>query len=530
MASELTSDSALHGYLLILRRHLAWVTVPAFLGLAGGVAIPFAQPKQYSATAQILVQASGVAGIPGGSQSPVTPTDVQTLQQLVVSAPVRAAVSRRLGSAPAVTTSQIAQTNMIAVTATQREPAMAARLANAYARAFVSYQQTMAIKNLTNAEKQIRSQIRALSTQIQALHSSPRVAQVAALYNQETILKGQLAQLSVSGASQINSVELVTPATQPASPSSPGPLEDGALGLTAGLLLGICAAFLRSSLNDALDSKEVVERLAGWPVLVMVPAFTSWKKRNRALLVSQSSPTSPTAEAYRSLRTSLQFARQERSLRVLVVTSPSAGEGKTCTAANLGLAFAQAGERALIVSCDLRRPRVCEFFGLTEQAGLTSVLLQSQALADVVQPVPDQPNLWVLGAGPLPPNPAEVLNGTAVRDLFAQLPGQFDLVIVDTPPVLPVTDATILSAFADGVLLLAAAGRTRRGELRRAAEKLRQVHAPVVGVVLNEVTKQVGYDYGYSYGDNYGYRSLEPSLKRIRGNGHHASSRASDTQ
>jgi capsular exopolysaccharide synthesis family protein len=211
-------------------------------------------------------------------------------------------------------------------------------------------------------------------------------------------------------------------------------------------------------------------------------------------------PSSPAAESYRSLRTSIQFAGQEQQLRSVVVTSPGVSEGKTSTLANLGVVFAQAGERVVLVSCDLRRPRIGEFFGLDEEQGFTSVLAGQRTLEEAVLPVPGVDRLSVLPAGPVPPNPAELLNDTRTRDIFARLRKQFDLVLIDSPPVLPVTDAAILSQHADATLILAAAGQTRRADLHRAAEKLSQVGATILGIVLNKATRQTGHYYGYGYG------------------------------
>jgi capsular exopolysaccharide synthesis family protein len=228
-------------------------------------------------------------------------------------------------------------------------------------------------------------------------------------------------------------------------------------------------------------------------------------------VVSATEPTSPAAEAYRSLRTSLQFARQTQNLRTLLVTSPAAAEGKSSTLANLGAVFAQAGERVVLVSCDLRRPRLGRFFGLEEQLGLTTVLLGQRLLQEALQQVDGYQDLWVLGAGPIPPNPAELLSGSKTREIFAVLKENFDLVLVDTPPALPVTDAMVLSKYADGTLLVVAAGQTRRTELQRAAEKLAQVNAPVVGIVFNQVTRQTVYDGSHGYGYGYGYESYAPN-------------------
>jgi len=161
----------------------------------------------------------------------------------------------------------------------------------------------------------------------------------------------------------------------------------------------------------------------------------------------------------------------------------------------------------VLVSCDLRRPRLGKFFGLDEQTGLTTVLLGEERLEQVIQPVPGHEGLSLLGAGALPPNPAELLSSPAARQLFAALRQQFSLILIDSPPVLPVTDAVVLSKEADATLLVVAAGQTRGHDLQRAAEKLAQVNATVVGTVLNEVTRQNGYGHGYGYGYGYGYGS-----------------------
>jgi tyrosine-protein kinase len=502
--SELGTEPSFRAYLHVLRRRKWWVALIALLGLAASLALSLTSHKQYSATAQLLVQPSVSAASAGTAPQPVTQTDVATELQLVTSAPVVQAIRKKLGSAPAVTATQVGQTNVIAVTATSRVPSRAALIANLYANAFVQYRQQVATGSLASAEGQLKTQISALANQIKSLGRDPTTAAASALLNQEAVLKEQLAQMEVSGAANTGEVALVTPAQTPASPSSPKPVQDALLGLAAGFVLGLGAAFLRESLDDRLASKEAAERAGGAPVLAMTPLVSSGRRPDPTV-ATLAEPSSPAAEAYRSLRTSLQFARQERQLRMIVVTSPAVGDGKTSTLANLGVVFAQAGERVLLVSCDLRRPRIGEFFGLDERVGLTSVLLGDNTLEEVLVPVPGIDRLTLLPAGPILPNPAELLNGNRVRDIFNRLGGHFDLVLVDSPPVLPVTDAAILSQYADATLMLAAAGQTRRADLHRAAEKLDQVGTKLLGIVLNKVTRQTGREYGYGSGYGYGY-------------------------
>jgi capsular exopolysaccharide synthesis family protein len=242
-------------------------------------------------------------------------------------------------------------------------------------------------------------------------------------------------------------------------------------------------------------------------MLAAVPMVTSWRKRDRPLVVSLARPSSPATEAFRSLRTSLQFARAEHELRTILVTSPAASEGKTSTLANLGAVFAQAGQNVLMVSCDLRKPRLGQFFGIDESAGLTTAILGEDSVENLICRAPGTESLWLLPSGPTPPNPAELLNGARSQQIFAALRDRFDLILIDSPPILPVTDAAVLAKDADATLLVVAAFRTKSGDLLRASEKLAQVNARVVGVVLNEATRQAPGYYS-AYGTRQGYYGI----------------------
>jgi capsular exopolysaccharide synthesis family protein len=512
MSAEFGTDPTLRSYAQLVRRRKWWVIALALAGLGVSLAISLVEPKQYTATTQVLVLPTSQTGALGTAQVAVTPTEVQTMLQLVNSAPVTGRVRHQLGSAPAVTAAQVAQTNVIGINAIAAIPARAALIANAYAKAFVNDQRTTALDSLKTTEAQLRGQVKSVERQIKQLRrTSGTASEVTALVNQQAVLSEQLTQMQVNGSGDTGDLAIVTPAQAPTSPSSPKPVRDGLLGLVAGLILGLAAAFLRESLDDAVASKETAEEFGGATVLAAVPMVSSWKKRDRPLVVSLARPTSPAAEAYRSLRTSLQFARQDGDLHTILVTSPAASEGKTSTLANLGAVFAQTGLRVVLVSCDLRKPRLGKFFGLDEQAGLTTAVLGERPVEDLLQPVPGDDNLWLLASGQMPPNPAELLNGKRAQEIFATLRGLFDLVLIDSPPVLPVTDAVVLAKDADATLLVVAAGQTSRGNLQRSAEKLAQVNARVVGIVLNETSKQAsGYGYGYRYGYGGTYVSDQP--------------------
>ena len=508
-------EPTLASYLAVLRRRKWWVIAVIVLGLVASLGYSLTQPKAYSASAQLLFQPDNAVITANGSPEQITPTDVLTELQLVTSAPVKVAVARKLGNVPNVSAAEVGTTNIISVTATAANPARAALIANAYATAFVTYQRSVTISNLAAAETQLSRQIASIAAQVKSLQSNPAsAADVSALLNQEAALKEQLAQLQVNGAVSTGGIELVTPATAPSSPSSPKPSRDAILGFVLGLLLGIGLAFVIEHLDDAVHLKEEVERLTpGSRVLALVPMVSSWKNKDQAFAVTATEPNSVAGEAYRSLRTSLQFATLESHARVILVTSPGETEGKSATVVNLGVVLATAGERVAIVSCDLRRPRLGQFFGLDERVGLTTVLLGRCPLQEALQPVPGIDGLTILPSGERPSDPTGVLGSQQLAGVLSQLSSMFDRVLVDSPPLLPITDAVILSQVVDTTLLVVAAGQTRGRDLRRASEALSLVHAKTIGVVLNEVTKSTGYGYayGYGYGKRYGYGTYAPT-------------------
>ena len=288
MAALKPAEPDLRTYVRILRRRYYWVVAAVVLLGAGAYAYTKVQPKQYTASAQLLVQPTSGTLPSSGTQQVISPTDVLTELQLLTTAPVEAKVRAQLGSAPAVTASEVGATNVIEVSATSRSPKSAAKIANAYANAFVSYEQTVTSSNLTAAEQQLQSQIASIDAQVASLQGTSSTSpQIAALLTQETTLKEKLATLQVSGAVSGGGVEVVTPASAPTSPSSPQPVRDALIGIIIGLLLGIVLALLFDHFDDAVYSKEEAARLArDAPVLGVVPKFKSWKRRSDVVLAT----------------------------------------------------------------------------------------------------------------------------------------------------------------------------------------------------------------------------------------------------
>jgi polysaccharide biosynthesis transport protein len=507
------AEPTLISYLQIIRRRRWWVIVIGALGVALSLSVALTGQKQYAATAQLLVaQPGAISSVLGYSQAPVTSTDVQTELQLISSAQVQAEVRTTLGYVPSVSAAEVGQTNIIAITAVSPVPARAALVANTYAKAFVTARTAATSSNLAAAETELNGQVNVIATEIKHLPAKA-TEQLAALSSQESVLKGQLAQLQVAGSVSNTGLEFVAPAQAPTAPSSPKPVQDALIGLIAGLALGLGGAFLREKLDDSLTSGEAIERVTGAPVLANVPLVSSWRRKKAADMVANSDPTSIAAEAYRSLRTSLQFARQDRELRSFLVTSPNAGDGKTATVVNLGAVFAHTGEKVVMVMCDLRRPQLAAVpSGADGDADLSAVLAGRRSLEEALVPVPGTEGLWSLSTRTVTANPTELLNGRRMRDVLTQLSERFDVVLIDSPPVLPVADAMILTSHADAVLLVVASGRTRRADLRRASEKLAQGSAPVVGVVFNKAT--AGDDYGGRGYGGYGYPAKQNGRAR----------------
>ncbi|MGH2808084.1 MAG: polysaccharide biosynthesis tyrosine autokinase, partial [Actinomycetota bacterium] len=279
--------------------------------------------------------------------------------------------------------------------------------------------------------------------------------------------------------------DVLEAASTPEQPFSPDHPRNGALGLFAGAILGIGVAFIRERLDDRFRGRPDVERVLEAPVLATVPRFAHGKRFENSLPVL-SEPKGPASEAYRNLRTGFQFLASQRGYQTLLVTSPSAHEGKTSTVANLGVALSQAGRRVVIVSADLRRPNLERTFGAQNELGLSSWLLgEEDDLRKLVLEHPDIPNLSLMTAGRVPSNPAELLTSPRLRELIDRLTQYFDLVLFDSPPVLPVADAVILASHLDSVILIFDAASTGRNAALHAKEQIERVGGTIIGCVLN---------------------------------------------
>lgn len=283
-------------------------------------------------------------------------------------------------------------------------------------------------------------------------------------------------------------------------PMSPRPTRNLALALVLGLLLGIGAAMLRHVLDSKVRTKDDVEALKDDLTVIGGIPFDNDASQHPLLVLSD--PHSTRAEAFRSLRTNLRFVDASNHPRSIIMTSSLAGEGKTTTTANLAITLAEAGSTVCLIEGDLRRPKLLEYLGMEGAVGLTDVLIESADLTDVLQPF-GKHRLAVIGAGQLPPNPSELLGSDAMKDVLHKLEARFDYVLIDAPPLLPVTDAAVLTIIAGGAVLVVGSGLVTRDQVLTARESLKAVSGNLLGVALNRIPRssRVGgyYDYRYEY-------------------------------
>lgn len=287
----------------------------------------------------------------------------------------------------------------------------------------------------------------------------------------------------------------LTPATPASAPSSPSVRQNLALGILVGLAMGVGLAIVRESLDTKIRSDRDLASVTDRSVLGSIVFDPSTPSHP---VVMQNDPHSQRAESIRRLRTNLQFIDIANSPHSIVVTSSVPSEGKTTTVVNLAVALADAGSRVILVDADLRRPSVAKAMGLEGSVGLTTVLIGRAELSDVVQPW-NRTSLDVLTTGQIPPNPSELLGSRAMAALLEQLTQRYDVVLIDSPPLLPVTDSVILSKIAGGTLVIVGADRIHKDELRSALETLDAVDAHVLGLVLNKVEAREMSHYGYGY-------------------------------
>ncbi len=476
------------------------------------------QPPIYQSRVTIMVGRAIENPNPSGNDFWLTQQLANTYADIAKREPIKQATMAALGLTwlPEYTVRVVANTQLVEITVVDTSPprvqAVAAELASQLIR------QTPTSSNSETQQRQafINAQLNDLEIKIQEtqaeidkkqaeltdMFSARQIAdaqtQIAGLQSKLSTLQANYAALLTNterGA--LNSISVVEPARLPITPIGPNKLATILLAAAIGLGLAAGAAYLLEYLDDTLKNPDDVQKVLSLTTLGAVPQIEDAQAAGLAALTGGQSAA---AESYRILRTNLQFAAVERPLRALLITSPAPREGKSLTTANLAVALAQAGRRVVVVDADLHRPRQHRIFGLRNNIGLTTALLEARPnLADLLQETTVS-GLRVLTSGPLPPNAAELLGSTRMRDLLGELLDGADIVLLDSPPATALSDAAILSTQCDGVLLVLDSDSTRREIARRAVDGLRQVNARVVGALLNRMpTRGSGYYYYYYY-------------------------------
>jgi capsular exopolysaccharide synthesis family protein len=442
--------------------HKSWILIVAcvLFGIAASAAASIATTPKYVASTQLYVSVKAAAD--AGSGELVQGTSfarqaVTSYVDVVNSAIVLNDVIAELGLdltaaqlAPSIASSSPLNTVLIDVSVTNSDPALAAKIANSVGSNF----SRIVVDELEKPDGEAISPVK---------------------------------------------IETIQPAQVPTRPTSPNVPLNIALGLLVGLAVGIGIAVLRSVLDTRIHSLHDIELVTDTPMLGGINFDPDAKKRP---LVVHADPKSPRAESFRSLRTNLQFVNISGGPRSFVVTSSIPGEGKSTTTANLAIALAETGVRVALIDGDLRLPRLAHYMGLEGAVGLTDVLIGRAELADVLQSW-GRDKLVVLPSGRVPPNPSELLGSAAMSNLLDSLTAEFDVVLIDAPPLLLVTDAAVLSKLTGGALLVVASGRTKRNELASAVKALERVESSPVGVIITMLPTKGPDSYGYgqySYG------------------------------
>ena len=501
--TEQPSALPLRSALRAVRQRLWVVLLCLVLVPSTALAVSLLQQKEYTTTASLLFRDPQLDQKLFGStfvQSSTDPArEAATNVELVSLDEVALLTAKRLGRgltakevSDAVKIEAQGQSDVVSVAATARDPQFAAELANLFAGEYVRFRREADRSKIRDAARLVEGRSRSLSARERKAGPGQSLRQ-------------RLDQLDVLTSLQTGNAEVVEPARAPSDPSSPLPLRNGALGLVLGALLGLGVALLLDRLDRRLRDPGEIEETFERPVLA---ALQESRALNSADATMTTVPESE-REAFRMLRANLRYFSLSREIRSVLITSSGSGDGKSTVAWGLAQAAASTGSRTLLVESDLRHPSLGARYKLRSRHGLTSVLTGGIDRAGAINQIrlPTSPNdrglnhsMDVLLAGPLPPNPTDLVGSQPMADLIHEAERDYDLVVVDTPPTAIVSDAIPLVTMVGGVIVVSRLGKTTRDALRHLRSQLENLDAPILGVVVNSVNRGTGYGYGYGYG------------------------------
>ncbi len=523
-------------YLRILRRWWWLLLVATFLAAGGSYLATRSQPRIYSSQARVLVGTSIQSRNPDWASISMAEQLAQTYAELATTRPVLQGVLDRLGlqGSPETLRGMVAVkpvqgTQILDIAVVDTDPLRAAAIANAVAEELVRQSPGGSESPEAGIRRDVEEQLRDLKSRIDlareevqnleaAILEEDSARAIAELKNRRDLLQQQISQWQATYAqlytaytgNQANTLTIVEPAEPNYTPIGPQTSTNVLLAGAIGALLAVGAILLLEYLDDTVKSGEEITELTGLPFLGMIPRV---REKVAEQLLTLHQPRSAFSECFRTLRTNLQFSGFDRPLRTILVTSPQPTEGKSTVVANLGVVLAQAGRRVIVVDTDLRRPILHHIFDKENEWGLTGALFGEGPQTDDGLLPTEVENLRFLPSGPLPPNPSEILGSQRMGDFLSHLQEQADVILLDSPPLLTMADASVLATWVDGVVLVADVGKTRREALKKAAEMLRRVGARTLGVALNRVgLRSEGYSYYYySY-----YYSDEGKRRKVR--------------
>ncbi len=546
-------------YLLVVWRWLWMIVLAAVLAAGFSYLATTRQPKIYQASTRLLVGQSFRSTNPSPADFQTSTALALTYIEIAKTTPVLQATIEALGLKMSAEdlrgrfrASLVPNTQLVELRVDDTDPLRAQALANELAyqltlqgpaaqqdprqREFVQQQIDDLQTKITEAQKSIAELRNSIDVNVGARDVSAKQQQIASL--EAEIARWQQSYVSMQqllAPRSPNYLSVIEPAQVPRYPYAPNVLLNVALAAAIGLMLSLGVVVLIEYLDDTLKHVDEVAHLLELPILGTLAQIGNseldWSARLKMLLPrwTRSNPNvplppesiegtqpidssqgrlitmyasrSPEAEAYRELRTNLQFNNVDKPIRSIVVTSAGKGEGKSLTAANLAVVMAQSGLRTILIDADLRRPTQHRLFNFVNSTGLTDSLLSTTSPTIYLQASPVE-NLRILLTGPLPPNPSEMLASNRMRQVKQQFEAEADLLIFDSPPCLPVTDAAILATLTDGVLMVVDVTRTTRKEALRAKEILTKVGARILGVATNRVALRQEYNYYYTYAVN----------------------------
>lgn len=478
--ADLPDELTLRDYVRIVRRRRFVALITAVVVAAGVIGLSFSWPDEYAAESRVIVRAPVTASDVSAKDRPVSLRLLESEALRANGTELLQQVRDVVGDEPELSASLTVGADILVFRATADDPDRAIAAATAYAETYMASRDALLAADLEARAAVAQTRLDEIATELESATSAERTR----LANEEATLSADLRSVARgleladgTGAALIDTVVVSTS-------SMPDGLVAIALACASALFAGLAVAFAVEYFDRSPHDEVVLAAATGLPVVAVVPTWPDAIGPGTGF-VTTLAPHSRSAEAYRSVRAAINTARADRAIRILQFTSAAPGEGTSSTAANVAIACARAGQRVLVVDCDLRHPGMHTLFGLSNDRGFSTAMIGG-TIDEVVQKVDGEPNLTVITSGPTPPDPAELLASRPATEFVRGLPDVADLVVVDSPPVLSVSDPLVVGSVADGSIIVANARTGHVHDVGDAADQLAQFGAYVIGAVLND--------------------------------------------